>query len=176
MSPKNWEKKKWKDLSDMQKAAIILVGIVQFALLAAALVDIQKRAPEEINGNKNAWRLWHSLISLDPSLTFCWGARGQDFLPAEKPVFDCSENLNLGEACMSITPRVGVYVCHCGVNISATVDIAAVTRYATHLPGVVIARDYTYMCSDPGQALIKNDIIDLNLNRVVVSLLLAAHA
>lgn len=70
---------------------------------------------------------------------------------------------------MSITPRVGVYVCHCGVNISATVDIAALTRYATHLPGVVVARDYTYMCSDPGQALIKNDIIDLNLNRVVVA-------
>ncbi len=70
---------------------------------------------------------------------------------------------------MSKNPRIGVYICHCGINIAATVDVAAVTRYATQLPGVVIARDYTYMCSDPGQALIKNDIRDLGLNRVVVA-------
>lgn len=70
---------------------------------------------------------------------------------------------------MSTKPRIGVYICHCGINIAATVDVAAVTRYATQLPGVVIARDYTYMCSDPGQALIKNDIRELNLNRVVVA-------
>lgn len=70
---------------------------------------------------------------------------------------------------MSKNPRIGVYICHCGINIAATVDVAAVTRYATQLPGVVIARDYTYMCSDPGQALIKNDIRELDLNRVVVA-------
>lgn len=70
---------------------------------------------------------------------------------------------------MSTNPRIGVYICHCGINIAATVDVAAVTHYASQLPGVVIARDYTYMCSDPGQALIKNDIRELNLNRVVVA-------
>jgi heterodisulfide reductase subunit A len=66
-------------------------------------------------------------------------------------------------------PRIGVYICHCGINIAATVDVEAVREYAAHLPNVVIARDYSYMCSDPGQMLIKNDIVELNLNRVVVA-------
>jgi heterodisulfide reductase subunit A len=70
---------------------------------------------------------------------------------------------------MTFTPRIGVYICHCGINIAATVDVRAVTECAAHLPGVVVARDYTYMCSDPGQALIKKDIAELSLNRVVVA-------
>jgi heterodisulfide reductase subunit A2 len=70
---------------------------------------------------------------------------------------------------MTLKPRIGVYICHCGINIAATVDIQTVTGFAAQLPGVVIARDYTYMCSDPGQALIKEDIAELNLNRVVVA-------
>lgn len=70
---------------------------------------------------------------------------------------------------VSRKPRIGVYVCHCGVNISATVDLAEVTAFAGKLPGVVVARDHTYMCSDPGQALIKQDIAQLGLNRVVVA-------
>ena len=70
---------------------------------------------------------------------------------------------------MTFEPRIGVYICHCGINIAATVDITAVTEYASRLPGVVVSRDYTYMCSDPGQALIKQDIADMDLNRVVVA-------
>ena len=70
---------------------------------------------------------------------------------------------------MTNSPRVGVYICHCGINIAATVDVNAVTNYAARLPGVVIALNYTYMCSDPGQALIKQDIAGYNLNRVVVA-------
>ncbi len=70
---------------------------------------------------------------------------------------------------MSVSPRIGVYICHCGINIAATVDVAAVTRHAMQLPGVVVARDYTYMCSDPGQMLIKKDIKEHNLDRVVVA-------
>jgi len=70
---------------------------------------------------------------------------------------------------MEIVPRIGVYVCHCGVNISATVDVEAVAATAGQLPGVVVARDYTYMCSDPGQTLIRQDIRDHGLNRVVVA-------
>lgn len=66
-------------------------------------------------------------------------------------------------------PRTGVYVCHCGTNIAATVDVAEVARYAQTLEGVVLARDYTYMCSDPGQDQIKADIADYGLNRVVVA-------
>ncbi len=65
--------------------------------------------------------------------------------------------------------KTGVYVCHCGTNIAATVDVAAVTRFALGLDGVVLSRDYTYMCSDPGQDLIKKDIQELGLNRVVVA-------
>jgi heterodisulfide reductase subunit A len=70
---------------------------------------------------------------------------------------------------MTFTPRVGVYICHCGINIAATVDVTAVAEYAAHLPGVVVSRNYTYMCSDPGQVLIKKDIAEFNLNRVVVA-------
>lgn len=65
--------------------------------------------------------------------------------------------------------RIGVYICHCGVNIAATVDIESVTTFAQTLPHVTIARNYQYMCSDPGQDLIKNDIKSLGLDRIVVA-------
>ena len=65
--------------------------------------------------------------------------------------------------------KTGVYVCHCGTNIAATVDVAAVAEFAKGLEGVAIARDYTYMCSNPGQDLIKQDIAEHGLNRVVVA-------
>jgi heterodisulfide reductase subunit A len=65
--------------------------------------------------------------------------------------------------------RIGVYICHCGINIAATVDVEEVVRFAQTLPNVVVARHYTYMCSDPGQALIKQDIEEYKLNRVVVA-------
>jgi heterodisulfide reductase subunit A len=70
---------------------------------------------------------------------------------------------------MEDKPRIGVYVCHCGTNISATVDIDTVTSYARSLDSVVVAKDYRFMCSDPGQDLIKQDIRELGLNRVVVA-------
>ncbi len=66
-------------------------------------------------------------------------------------------------------PRIGVYVCHCGLNIAGVLDCGKLAEYASKLPGVVVARDYRYMCSDPGQALIKKDIKEHNLNRVVVA-------
>jgi heterodisulfide reductase subunit A2 len=65
--------------------------------------------------------------------------------------------------------RIGVYTCHCGANISATVDVKAVAEFASALPNVVVSRDYKYMCSDPGQDLIRQDIRDHRLNRVVVA-------
>ena len=65
--------------------------------------------------------------------------------------------------------RVGVYTCHCGINIAATVDVEAVTAFAETLPNVVVAKDYTYMCSDPGQELIKGDIKEYGLTHVVVA-------
>jgi heterodisulfide reductase subunit A len=65
--------------------------------------------------------------------------------------------------------RTGVYICHCGLNIAGVVNVEEVAKYAGTLPSVVIAREYRYMCSDPGQDLIKNDIKKLGLNRVVVA-------
>lgn len=65
--------------------------------------------------------------------------------------------------------RIGVYVCECGVNISATVDVEEVTRMAASLPGVAIARQYKYMCSEPGQQMIQDDIRESGLNRIVVA-------
>jgi heterodisulfide reductase subunit A len=65
--------------------------------------------------------------------------------------------------------KIGVYVCHCGINIASTVDSEAVAEYAATLPHVVVARDYMYMCSDPGQEMIQQDVRDLGLNRVVVA-------
>ena len=70
---------------------------------------------------------------------------------------------------MASKARIGVYVCHCGINISHTVDVEAVAQYARGLPDVVVARDYSYMCSDPGQGLIKDDIVEKELSAVVVA-------
>ena len=66
-------------------------------------------------------------------------------------------------------PRIGVYVCHCGINIGGVVDIDAVAEYAKTLPNVVLAKDYKYYCSDPGQQAIQDDIAEHNLNRIVVA-------
>ena len=66
-------------------------------------------------------------------------------------------------------PKIGVYVCHCGTNIAATVDVEAVREFAAGLPGVTVSRAYKYMCSDPGQELIKEDIRANGLERVVVA-------
>lgn len=66
-------------------------------------------------------------------------------------------------------PRIGVYVCHCGSNIAGTVDVQKVVEFAKKLDSVVVAREYKFMCSDPGQNMIKEDIKNLKLNRVVVA-------
>ncbi len=66
-------------------------------------------------------------------------------------------------------PRIGVYICECGINISAVVDVPDVVRYAQGLPHVVIARQNRYTCSESGQEMIKQDIQELGLSRVVVA-------
>ena len=69
-------------------------------------------------------------------------------------------------------PRIGVYVCHCGTNIAGTVDVAAVRDWALKRlgpHGVVVSRDYPFMCSSLGQELIEGDIRELGLDRVVVA-------
>jgi len=73
---------------------------------------------------------------------------------------DSSENNDL---------KVGVYICECGINISSTVKVEKVVEDAQSLPDVAVSRFYKYMCSDPGQALIKEDIKELGLTKVVVA-------
>ncbi len=65
--------------------------------------------------------------------------------------------------------RIGVYVCHCGGNISDVVDVERVAEVISHDEGVVVSRDYIFMCSDPGQNLIAEDIKEHGLNRVIVA-------
>jgi heterodisulfide reductase subunit A len=64
---------------------------------------------------------------------------------------------------------VGVYICHCGTNISATIDCEGLSQFAGDLPGVKVSRHYRYLCSDPGQDLIKKDIRTFSLDRVVIA-------
>lgn len=66
-------------------------------------------------------------------------------------------------------PKIGVYVCHCGHNIGKTVDCKKVADMAAKLPGVTVAKDIGYACSEPGQQEIRDDIREMGLNRVVVA-------
>ena len=65
--------------------------------------------------------------------------------------------------------KIGVYVCYCGSNIAATVDVEAVAEYARGLDGVHTVRTNKYTCSDPGQETIRHDICELGMDRVVVA-------
>jgi len=66
-------------------------------------------------------------------------------------------------------PRIGVFVCDCGLNIAGVVDTAEVSRYAETLPGVAAVVRNRYTCADPGQNEIKNAIKEHNLERVVIA-------
>ncbi len=65
--------------------------------------------------------------------------------------------------------RIGVFICHCGENISRTVDVERVAKAAEKISGVAYACEYKYMCSDPGQNLLKKAVIDQNLDGIVVA-------
>ncbi len=65
--------------------------------------------------------------------------------------------------------RVGVFVCDCGTNIASTVDTEKVAEHARKIPGVAYSVTYKYMCSDPGQDMIKNAIKEQDLQQVVVA-------
>jgi heterodisulfide reductase subunit A len=66
-------------------------------------------------------------------------------------------------------PRIGVFVCHCGINIGGTVNVPEVAEYAEKLPNVVYAESNLYTCSADTQVKIRQKIEELGLNRVVVS-------
>jgi heterodisulfide reductase subunit A len=65
--------------------------------------------------------------------------------------------------------RIGVFVCHCGINIAGTVDVKRVAEEIGRHPEVVYATDYAYMCSDPGQQLVRDAIDEHDLDAVVVA-------
>jgi heterodisulfide reductase subunit A-like polyferredoxin len=65
--------------------------------------------------------------------------------------------------------RIGVYVCHCGLNIAQTVDCRKVAELASQLDGVMVSTDIGYACSEPGQQQIKDDILEHGLDRVVIA-------
>lgn len=65
--------------------------------------------------------------------------------------------------------RVGVFLCHCGGNISDVVDVEAAARAAAQMPGVAYACTHMFCCSDPGQLMIEQAIRDHRLNRLVVA-------
>jgi heterodisulfide reductase subunit A len=65
--------------------------------------------------------------------------------------------------------KIGVFVCHCGINIASTVDIKELVNYAKKLDGVIVSKDYKYMCSDVGANLIKESIKKHKLDGVVIA-------
>ena len=65
--------------------------------------------------------------------------------------------------------RIGIFVCHCGLNIAKTVRVSELVEFARTLPDVVVAEEYKFMCSTPGQELIQNDIRKYKLDRVIVA-------
>ena len=65
--------------------------------------------------------------------------------------------------------RIGVYICNCGTNIAKVIDAEGVRNKVANLPGVACARTYEYMCSNPGQDMITQDIREHDLDRVVVA-------
>ena len=75
------------------------------------------------------------------------------------------QNLEEAEA----RPRIGVYVCHCGLNIAKTVDCERVAESASLFDDVVVSKNIGYACSEPGQQQIKNDIQEHGLDRVVMA-------
>jgi heterodisulfide reductase subunit A len=66
-------------------------------------------------------------------------------------------------------PRIGVFVCHCGVNIGGFVDVPDIAEYAKTLPNVVHAENNLYTCADDGLTAIRNAITEQNLTRVIVA-------
>jgi len=66
-------------------------------------------------------------------------------------------------------PRIGVFICYCGLNIAGVIDVENVAEYARKLPGVVYVKTNRYTCADPGQEEIRKGIKEYKLNRVVVA-------
>ncbi len=120
-------------------------------IFVAGAASGPKDIPESVTGGSAAAQIASSLIASE---------RGKEItkkvLPPEIDV--------VGEK-----PRVGVFICHCGLNIGGVVDVKAVAEYAKNLPYVVFSETNLYTCSSDTQARIREKIKEFNLNRVVVA-------
>jgi len=87
----------------------------------------------------------------------------------ERIIANFNRNLFILITDVSLMTKIGVYVCHCGINIAGVVDVEKVAEYAKTLPDVVVSKHYTYMCSEPGQRMIQEDIKNKKLDRVVIA-------
>jgi heterodisulfide reductase subunit A len=89
-------------------------------------------------------------------------------MPEDTQALEPGGNGQIAPKLSESRPKIGVYICHCGGNISDVVNCKQVAEALGKLPDVAVARDYPFMCSDPGQALITEDIQQKGVNRVVV--------
>jgi len=81
---------------------------------------------------------------------------------------EATKKINITEADKKES-KIGVYVCHCGLNIAQTVDCPGVSRMASNLENVFVSKDIRYACSEPGQKEIRDDILEHGLDRVVMA-------
>jgi len=90
-------------------------------------------------------------------------------LLVEFPVKKIKEELPQEINIEGLPPRIGVFVCRCGINIAATVNVVEAVKYASTLGGVVHSQEFMFACSQDSQKLINEKIKEKNLNRVVVA-------
>lgn len=96
-------------------------------------------------------------------------ARASSLLASERNKLVTKENLIPERDVTHEVPRIGVFVCHCGINIGGVVDVPGVVEYAKDLPGVAYVENNLYTCSQDAQERIKEKVDEHNLNRVVVA-------
>jgi hypothetical protein len=75
--------KRWEDLSTQKKAAVMLLGVIQVTLLAAALLDIRRRPPEQINGSKRMWTLLAFINYIGPIAYFLFGRKPAEIVNSD---------------------------------------------------------------------------------------------
>ncbi len=80
-----------------------------------------------------------------------------------------TEPVEIKELDTSGPPKVGVFLCHCGINIAGVLDIESLMKYAKSVPGVAYVENNLFLCSDEGQRMMQNKIIEHGLNRVVAA-------
>jgi heterodisulfide reductase subunit A len=96
-------------------------------------------------------------------------AKASGLIPPEMRMITGAEEEIIEKDVSKEEPRIGVFICHCGINISATVNVPGVVEYARTLPNVVYADDNLYTCSYDTQRIIQEKIKEHDLNRVVVA-------